>query len=157
MIDSSAIPRPLEAIRTYFHDASRAASVRSIATSSRRDDRRQLQRNPQRPEVSDQRHEQHRPAKQVQQREIAPREPREVRLRLIDAEIADREHRRHRVQQARGQQEHRAERVNPEPTPGARQHPPVLDRNRDRHRQSERDRAGEHRRCSCEPPAAKQR
>ena len=34
MIDSSAIPRPLEAISTYFHAASSAASVRSIATSS---------------------------------------------------------------------------------------------------------------------------
>ena len=34
MIDSSAIPSPLEAIRTYFQDASSAASVRSIATSS---------------------------------------------------------------------------------------------------------------------------
>ena len=34
MIDSSAIPSPQEAISTYFHDASSAASVRSIATSS---------------------------------------------------------------------------------------------------------------------------
>jgi hypothetical protein len=33
-MDSSAMPRPLEAISMYFHEASRAASVRSIATNS---------------------------------------------------------------------------------------------------------------------------
>jgi hypothetical protein len=34
MIASSAIPSPLDAISTYFHEASSAASVRSSATIS---------------------------------------------------------------------------------------------------------------------------
>ena len=84
----------------------------------RRDDRRQFDRHPQRPEVRRDRDQQHAPPEQVQQRVIAFGERREPGMGLVDGEISDREHPSDRVQQPGAKQEYRAEGVHPQPAAG---------------------------------------
>ncbi len=85
MIDSSAIPSPLEAISTYFHDASSAASVRSIATSSAETIVVSSTATHSVPKSAASGTSSMLQPEEVQQREVAPREPGEAGALLLDS------------------------------------------------------------------------
>jgi hypothetical protein len=81
----------------------------------RRDDRGDLDRDPQQRQAAHHRRGQHRPGEQVEPGVEAPARSRWlVLVEAVVFEVADRVHRHGRVQEARGQQEDLAERVDPQ-------------------------------------------